>query len=151
MRLHRFKHGHSPSGQPYSPTYLSWMHIKQRCLYKGSQNYPMYGGRGISVCARWMDFQNFLADMGERPAGMSIERIDVDGDYEPGNCRWATRLEQERNKRTSLKYLYQGRERCLSEIAELSGMKYGLLHDRLKRHNWTLEKALSTPSRQFKK
>lgn len=72
----------------------------QRCTNPAKPNWPNYGGRGITVCDRWLDFTNFLADMGEKPQGLSIDRIDVDGNYEPGNCRWATDAEQRANKRS---------------------------------------------------
>jgi hypothetical protein len=75
--------------------------MKDRCTNQNHKSYNNYGGRGITVCERWMDFRNFLQDMGERPEGMSIDRIDVNGDYEPGNCRWATAQQQSLNKRNS--------------------------------------------------
>jgi hypothetical protein len=91
------RHGH---GSGYgSPTYLTWRSIFKRCTNPKDVGYPRYGGRGIKVCERWKVFENFLADMGERPAGCSIDRIDSDGNYEPGNCRWATAREQNLNKR----------------------------------------------------
>lgn len=86
----------------WNPTYRSWAAMKQRCLDPNSQAYARYGGRGISICERWRSFENFVSDMGERPAGLTIDRIDPDGNYEPRNCRWATMLQQNHN-RTSTK------------------------------------------------
>lgn len=81
-------------------TYKTWLSMKARCENPRSQNYKYYGGRGIEICARWSsNFEEFLADMGDRPEGKSLDRIDPDGDYEPGNCRWATRKEQRVNRR----------------------------------------------------
>jgi hypothetical protein len=92
-------HGHTVGHKP-TPTFNSWSSMRDRCRRATSSNYANYGGRGISVCDRWANsFANFLADMGERPAGMTLDRIDPLGNYEPGNCQWSTPIEQARNRR----------------------------------------------------
>lgn len=91
-------HGHS---NPESKTYRAWNAMKRRCFNPTHKSYANYGGRGITVCDRWLQFENFLADMGESPPDLSIDRINNNGNYEPKNCRWATRSEQQRNKRNT--------------------------------------------------
>lgn len=96
----RLRHGHNPAGSP-SRTYRSWKSMKDRCRLACTNRYENYGGKGISFCKRWDSFENFLADMGERPPNKTLDRIDPSKDYQPDNCRWADIKTQNRNRRAS--------------------------------------------------
>jgi hypothetical protein len=104
-------------------TYNTWFGMKQRCLDPKAKYFGHYGGRGIKVCERWMTFENFVADMGLRPDNLSLDRIDNDGDYEPSNCRWATKAEQMSNRRCVRMIVLEGKQYKAHELAKLSGMK----------------------------
>jgi len=92
------KHGHRKNDNR-TPTYNSWRAMKARCYYTKHDAYYNYGGRNITICNTWLIFENFLSDMGQRPVGKSLDRIDPDGNYTPENCRWATNKQQAQNKR----------------------------------------------------
>lgn len=120
-------------GLRYHPLYHIWRGILTRCLNEGSAKYPDYGGRGIKVCERWKEsVLNFAADMGDRPTGFSIDRIDNNGDYEPGNCRWATKKQQSNNKRNVRIFELNGECRTLMEWADHTGINYHTLRLRMK-------------------
>jgi homospermidine synthase len=116
--------------------------MRHRCNNMDAVGYQHYGGRGIKVCERWNSFEKFLADMGERPAGHSIDRIDVNGNYEPDNCRWATAEAQRNNTRRSIFLTHNGETKTVRQWADALGMPYGKLRSRIKR-GWTTERALS--------
>jgi hypothetical protein len=122
-------------GMSKSPEFRAWAGIKNRCHRPTYAHYECYGGRGITVCDRWLNsFENFYNDMGPRPSAChSIDRIDVNGNYEPGNCRWATIRQQHRNTRSNAFVQYLGKNVCIAEAAELSGIRPTTLHTRLRR------------------
>lgn len=129
-----------------TPEFFAWTEAIYRCTNPGHPSYPQYGARGISVCKRWRDsFTAFLADVGARPsANHSLDRIDNNGDYEPGNVRWATRTQQQRNKRGAVLVTHNGQTRHICEWAELFGISFQSLKSRLRR-GWTFEAAITTP------
>jgi predicted nucleic acid-binding Zn ribbon protein len=134
--------------------YDIWRSMAQRCNNQKSSSYTNYGGRGIVMCDRWLDpengFTNFYTDMGPRPSPKhSIDRIDVDGNYCPENCRWATHKEQARNKRNNKMITYAGKTLCLVEWDEEVGIPYTTIWARL-RNGWSVEEALTTPVRRKK-
>lgn len=109
-------------GYTGTPEIRAWHGLWGRCANPNDKSYENYGGRGITVCPRWEKFENFLADMGNRPSDRhSIDRIDNEGNYEPGNCRWATLVEQARNKRTTIKVSFGLQILTVPEIAEKTG------------------------------
>ncbi len=144
-RASNTKHGHSPV-KGCTSTYRSWAGMVQRCTNPRNLSWPDYGGRGVQVCPRWVaSFDNFLADMGEKPSNTSIDRIDNNGNYEPGNCRWATVKEQARNKRRTLLTERKAEElRSLFSsgfsvryLAAWYGVSWALVNAVIKRRIWT--------------
>lgn len=124
--------------------YRSWAAMKSRCLNPNDSSYANYGGRGIRVCVRWMDFQAFLADMGEPPPGMTLDRERNDGNYEPGNCRWATKLQQQNNMRSNRLVEFEGRTHTIAEWSRKIGLPTHVIRKRLNR-GWSIQTALCTP------
>lgn len=126
--------------------YRIWQGMLTRCRLPSNDPRGRYVKRGIAVCRRWLDFDAFRADMGEPPAGMSIERIDNDGHYEPGNCRWATQKEQMRNTARSHHIEFNGERLTLGEWAERTGISYHTLSNRILRYRWSVKDALTMPA-----
>lgn len=133
------RHGHAVAA---TREYQTWGGMKQRCENPNCRQYPNYGGRGIRVCERWKTFENFLSDMGSKPAEMSIERIDVNGDYEPSNCRWATVLEQNNNTRANRVVDFRGQRLTVSQACRAAGVNRKTVSTRLHR-GWAIERALA--------
>lgn len=135
------QHGHA-ARRTMGLEYRVWIEMKQRCYNPKANRYYTHGARGIRVCKRWLhSFENFLADMGPKPRGLSLERRNNSGHYEPGNCYWATRKQQGRNKRNNRMLTAHGKSLCASEWAELTGVPSSTIRARLKR-GWSAEEAI---------
>ena len=132
-------------GMRHSPEWRIWSHMLERCRNPNCEKYYCYGGRGIKVCSRWLEFVNFYADIGPRPSTKhTLERIDNNGDYCPDNCRWATWDEQRRNKRTNHLLTYNGETQPVVEWAKHAVVKYKTFKQRIA-DKWPIERALFTP------
>ena len=133
-------------GMYASPEYNAWERMIQRCTNLKCEGFENYGGRGIRVCLEWLqDFEAFYRDMGPRPSARhSIDRINVDGDYEPSNCKWATHKQQARNRRNNRFVLCNGRLMCLTEAAEVTGINRKTLSTRLSR-GWSGARLFAMP------
>lgn len=133
-----------------SPENIAWKHMRMRCLNPRTREYPNYGGRGITICERWSTFENFLADMGPRPKGTSLDRIDNNGNYEPSNCRWATPMQQGANTRRNRFVMYQGEHIILAEAIRRSGISLPGVKRRIRagwpEHLWFIP---ADPTRQL--
>lgn len=132
-------------GGTATPTFYTWQSMKQRCYYEKAKSYSYYGGRGITICERWREsFENFLADMGEKPKGHSLDRIDNDGPYSPENCRWASNHTQQRNKPSTCTLTYNGETLNVYEWAERVGSTAKRIRERM-RAGWAAEDVLFRP------
>lgn len=142
---------HTTHGYSNTPTFTTWQGMLNRCNAKTNTNFDKYGGRGITVCSRWLKFENFLEDMGERPDGHSLDRIDVNGNYEPGNCRWATQHTQSNNRRDNVIIEFRGEQRTIADWSRHLGINPITLGHRLNTYGWSVERALTTPVQKKRK
>lgn len=134
-------------GRRSTPIYTVWCGILTRCRNPKSTAFHEYGARGITVCERWLKFENFLEDMGDRPEGMTVERIDNNGSYSKNNCRWASPLEQGRNRRNNHVLTHKGETMPVSAWAEKIGISKWTLFTRIAA-GWSTERLLETPARK---
>ena len=141
------KHGHCRNHKN-TPTFSTWSHMLSRCCNQNNNRWYRYGGRGIKVCARWLVFVNFLADMGEKPKGLSIDRIDNDGNYEPGNYRWATPIQQKNNASSNRMITFKNKTQSMANWAREVGIRNATLWERL-RMGMSVEDALTKPISPF--
>lgn len=140
-------HGRTKARE-FPRTYQAWCSMRRRCTNQKSKHWHNYGGRGITFDVRWNDYQCFEADMGQAPDGMTLERIDNNGNYGPDNCRWATRSEQMLNTRSNRLLSFNGKTQCLTSWAKELGIKAGTMRSRL-RYGWSIERICTETVRQW--
>lgn len=132
-----------------TPEHKSWSGMLTRCENKSNHKFKDYGARGISVCKEWHDFKAFYNDMGVRPPGTSLGRIDNDGNYEPGNCEWQSAVDQARNKRNSAMFTFQNITATIPEHCDRLGLLSSTVRSRIYTYGWSVEKALSMAPRNW--
>lgn len=137
---------HRKHGLFGTATWGTWVSMVNRCRNPKYASYRAYGQVGITVCDRWLDIKNFYEDMGPRPPGTTLDRIDNDGNYEPGNCRWATAKVQTRNRACTVRLEFRGEVKAISDWCDELGISRGAVYQRL-RAGWSDEQALTTPIR----
>jgi hypothetical protein len=134
-------------GMSKTPTYKSWTHMRERCFNPGDKRFKHYGGRGITVCPEWKnDFSIFLRDMGVKPEKMTLDRIDNNGNYEPGNCRWASNKEQSNNRSNNTFVKFNGEHVRIREVASKFGLTYGGMRHRI--HSKTYSKEIFSTEKE---
>jgi hypothetical protein len=142
------KHGaarHSKHGS-VTKEYNAWAAMLKRCRNPSHPLFPRWGGRGITVCERWEKYEQFIADLGPRPQGHTLERINNDGNYEPGNVRWATPADQQRNTRRTRFLTHQDVTLCITDWAARLGFKTSAALSKRLRNGWSVSRALTTPA-----
>ena len=140
LRIKEIRRTHGESKR--TKEYESWAGMRARCLNKKGEKYKHYGGRGISICKRWSDYSNFLSDMGRCPVGFTLERKNVNGNYTPSNCIWASQKTQQNNRRNNSRITLKGETKTVAEWSFLTGIKYRKIWKRI-RSGWSAEDALS--------
>ena len=140
------RHGHK-GRHKVTLTYLSWLSMGHRCLNKNQASFARYGGSGINICKEWLEFRNFLSDMGERQQGTTLDRIDNSRGYERGNCRWATYKEQNNNRRDNIHLVVHGETFTVEQAAARFGISKNIIYQRRWRGKWDDERACLTPLR----
>lgn len=138
--------GHVTHNMTNTRAYASWLSMKARCLNVKNPSYKAYGAAGITIDSRWLKFENFYEDMGDRPEGTTLDREDNSKGYSKDNCRWATKAEQMSNRSNSLRYEYRGRMLSRTELAKLAGISVTTMQQRLYKLHWTVEEAVNTPT-----
>lgn len=144
-RINKTKETNTIHGNSGSLEYYIWQQMKNRCTNPNAKYYEYYGGRGIKISDRWLNsFENFYADMGPKPTNQhSIDRIDNNGNYEPGNCRWGTKIEQMNNRSNNIIVNYKNKEYTLAEISRTFNINYDLLRQRVNR-GWSIIEAIES-------